>query len=217
MRLPRITQGNFRAPLDFVPGNFRSVSFPSHHSAIARARMNRLGEKNRFKCKTTKEKSLIPLKKKIYTKVLGVCLVLLHKAPLIPEYITTQPTTLSRKHPILLKSDLAPRECHPVQHQKPVKHTLWSPCPPLSHASGTLWLLTGSTGDLSPAFNHQTAKEKEGSLLMEIFSVIEACFSSGRHGALYTVNRLYLGLSAEKKRKGFCPEHHLQLSASSAI
>lgn len=74
-----------------------------------------MGEKIIFKCKTTKEKSLIPLEKKnIYTKVLGVCLVLLHKAPLIPEYITTQPTALSRKHSILLKSDLAPRECHLV-------------------------------------------------------------------------------------------------------
>lgn len=76
----------------------------------------------------------------------------------------------------------------------------------------------GSTGDLSPAFSHHIGKEEEGSLFMEIFCVREACFSSGRHGALYTVNRLYLGLQpVEEERKGFSPEHHLQLSASSAI
>lgn len=75
-----------------------------------------------------------------------------------------------------------------------------------------------SIGDLPPAFNHQIGKEKEGSFFMEIFSVREACFSSGRHGALYTVNWLYLGLQPfEEERKGFGPKHHFQLSASSAL
>lgn len=53
---------------------------------------------------------------------------------------------------------------------------------------------------------------------MEIFSVREACFSSGRHEALYTVNTLILDLQpVEEGRKGFSPKHHLQLSASSAM
>lgn len=43
---------------------------------------------------------------------------------------------------------------------------------------------------------------------MEIFSVRETCFSSGRHEALYTVNRLFLGLQpVEEERKEFSPEH----------
>lgn len=40
----------------------------------------------------------------------------------------------------------------------------------------------------------------------------------GDKGALYTVNRQYLGLQpVEEERKGFGPEHHLQHTASSLL
>lgn len=76
--------------------------------------MNRLGRKDRSKCKTTKEKSLISLKLYIYTNKSSQSLFLQHKAPLILQYIITQPTTPSRKRPKLLKTYLAPRDCHLV-------------------------------------------------------------------------------------------------------